>query len=43
MFRFTKKFNPKNGWGSYGGLVKFVEDYLAACIENPTAKVSVWR
>ena len=26
-----KKFNPKNGWGSYDGLVKFVENYLNAC------------
>lgn len=38
-----KKFNPENGWGTYEGLVIFVEDYLAACEEYPAAKVSVSR
>lgn len=38
-----KAMNPENGWGSYGGLVKFVEDYLAACKEYPDAKVRVSR
>lgn len=38
-----KKFNPENSWGNYEGLVRFVEDYLAACQENPEAKVSVSR
>ena len=38
-----EKFNPENGWGNYVGLVKFVVDYLAACKENPDARVSVWR
>lgn len=38
-----KKFNPTNGWGNYDALVKFVARYLAACIENPTAIVSVNR
>lgn len=38
-----KKFNPENGWGDYDGLVNFVTDYLAACRENPTATVKVWR
>ncbi len=36
-------YNPKNGWGSYQGLVEFVEDYLKACMRYPEAKVSVWR
>jgi len=36
-------FNPENGWGTYEGLVSFVEKYLAACEENPDADVSVWR
>lgn len=38
-----KKLNPKNGWGSYEGLVKFTEDYLEACEENPEAVVVVSR
>ena len=38
-----KAFNPKNGWGDYGGLVEFVTDYLAACTANPDADVSVSR
>jgi len=38
-----KAFNPENGWGSYDGLVEFVESYLSACIEYPDADVSVWR
>ena len=36
-------FNPKNGWGSYDGLVRFVGEYLQACEENPDADVSVSR
>jgi len=35
-----KACNPKNGWGNYEGLVKFVENYLNACIEYPDATVS---
>ncbi len=38
-----KKLNPSNGWGSYEGLVKFVKNYLAACIENPDAIIEVCR
>lgn len=38
-----KKFNPENGWGSYEGLVQFVEDYLNACYEFPEAEVEVSR
>lgn len=38
-----KALNPANGWGDYGGLVKFVERYLAACLENPNALVSANR
>jgi len=38
-----KKFNPENGWGSYDGLVKFVENYLNACYEYPDANVEVSR
>jgi hypothetical protein len=38
-----KKLNPENGWGSYDGLVKFVEDYLNACYEYPDADIEVSR
>ena len=38
-----KKFNPENGWGTYEGLVSFVQEYLASCEENPDAEVSVSR
>mgnify|MGYP001181008096 CR=1 FL=1 len=40
---FFRKFNPKNGWGDYDGFVSWVEDYLAACEENPDADVRVSR
>jgi hypothetical protein len=30
---------PENGWGSYEGLVLFVENYLDACREFPNAYV----
>jgi hypothetical protein len=38
-----KALNPPNGWGSYDGLVRFVEDYLAACVAKPEATVDVDR
>ena len=38
-----RAFNPPNGWGTYDGFVKFVEEYLNACGENPEASVSAWR
>ena len=38
-----KAFNPSNGWGSYEGLVGMVEDYLAACEENPDGDIEVSR
>lgn len=34
---------PVNGWGTYEGLVAFVEVYLAACREFPSARVTVSR
>ena len=36
-----EELNPSNGWGSYDGLVRFVDDYLQACIKYPQADVSV--
>lgn len=38
-----KAFNPSNGWGSYEGLVRFVEEYLEACRCNPDATVRASR
>lgn len=38
-----KQFNPENQWGSYDGLVQFVEAYLAACENAPHATISVSR
>jgi len=36
-------FEPENGWGTYGTLVGFVEEYLEACIKYPDATVEVSR
>ena len=38
-----KKFNPDNGWGTYEGLIRFVENYLNACYEYPNATIEVDR
>lgn len=38
-----KEYNPPNGWGDYNTLLKFVENYLIACQENPTSKIEVSR
>lgn len=38
-----KKFNPPNEWGTYGGLLVFVEKYLEACKKYPEADVQVSR
>jgi hypothetical protein len=38
-----KKFNPANGWGTYEGLVSFVDRYLKACVEYPEAELWVSR
>lgn len=40
---YFRQFNPPNGWGDYEVLVSFVERYLEACKEYPSAEVSVWR
>lgn len=40
---YFKTFNPANGWGNYEGLVSFIEDYLRACEECPSATVHVSR
>ena len=38
-----KTFTPENGWGNYEGLVRFVEDYLKACENDPEATIEVSR
>ena len=38
-----KQFNPANGWGSYEGLVKFIDNYLNACYQYPNATIQVSR
>jgi len=38
-----KALNPENGWGTYDGLVRFVDQYLVACRDYPQAKVTVSR
>jgi hypothetical protein len=38
-----KVWNPENGWGSYEGLVDFVENYLVACREYPDTEIEVSR
>lgn len=40
---YFKKYNPENGWGTYEGLVIFVENYLRACKEYPDADIHVSR
>ena len=37
------KYNPENGWGSYEGLVSFVQRYLDACYEYPEATIEISR
>lgn len=38
-----RKHNPANGWGTYEGLVDFVERYLTACEIFPDADIRVSR
>lgn len=38
-----KQFNPSSGWGTYEGLVDFVDDYLNACKKYPHARIEVSR
>lgn len=40
---YFRQFSPENGFGSYDGLVQFVENYLEACKQNPNALVEVQR
>lgn len=38
-----KKFDAKNGWGTYDQFLPWIQQYLDACKNDPTAKVSVSR
>ena len=40
---YYRGFNPKNGWGNYDGLVRFVDNYLQACKEYPDAEIGISR
>ena len=40
---YYKKFNPKNGWGNYKGLISFTENVLEACQKHPKANIKIWR
>lgn len=40
---YYKKFNAKNGWGTYDEFVPWVESYLNACREYPNAVIEVSR
>lgn len=38
-----KAYNPDNGWGSYEGLVAFVDSYLKACKQHPEAEIDLCK
>jgi len=38
-----KTFNASNGWGLYENFLPWLQRYLAACEEYPTATVRAWR
>ena len=38
-----KEYNPKNGWGSYEGLIDFIIEYLEYCKKYPACKVYTSR
>lgn len=38
-----QQFNPANGWGSYDGLLRFIQEYRDYCERFPDADVSVCR
>lgn len=38
-----EQFNPSNGWGSYVNFVPWIEKYLAACKQYPSATINVSR
>lgn len=40
---YYKQYNPANGWGTYDVLLQFLQKYLRACADSPTAQVKVSR
>lgn len=38
-----RKFNPRNGWGTYETLVELAKNYLAACERFPDADIFISR
>lgn len=40
---FYKRYNPKNGWGDYDGLLDFLTKYAEACAKWPQAEIVVSR
>lgn len=38
-----RQFDAPNGWGTYDTLVRFVSEYLNACIQNKDATIGVCR
>lgn len=44
MKKFPKAFetlNAENGWGTYENAVKFLEEIIEACKENPNSEISI--
>lgn len=40
---FFKQYDASNGWGTYEQFLSFVENYLEACRQNPTAVIEIKR
>ena len=38
-----ERFNPRNGWGDYDGLLRFCENLLRECVLYPNLLVKVSR
>lgn len=36
-----RALNPSNGWGDYDGFLRFVREYLTACLTYPDADIHV--
>lgn len=37
-----RKLNPKNGWGSYEGLLATLQEMRNCCEKNPDGKIEIW-
>ena len=38
-----RKYDASNGWGLYVDFVPWIESYINACKENPTAQISTYK